>query len=251
MDIELESLKNKILDMDNVAENERHKRLEGRDTPTGGYSMIGSLRLNNCEELAIKCLEEDIPGDFVECGVWRGGVLMLWAALLEKYGDRSNNAPTRLVWGYDSFTGTPKTQDLVRFPLDAGDQQWRSHHLIVSETEVLAGFAALGLTTELVELVPGPFSETLVPWKHFDLFNPTEIAVLRLDCGTQEAYTLVLDAFYDRVSPGGFVIFDDYGCCSGGATKVVDELVERTGNTLVDIDWTGKYLRKMEGFGGS
>ncbi|NRB65427.1 MAG: hypothetical protein HRU40_20820 [Saprospiraceae bacterium] len=81
----------------------RHHRTEGRDWPARAYTMIGLKRLNNIEFCLRRVLEEKIPGDVIETGVWKGGAVILMRAVLSAYGDRD-----RKVWVADSFAGLPK-----------------------------------------------------------------------------------------------------------------------------------------------
>ena len=78
-------------------------RAQGRDWPLEAVTMVGTKRLENLENYCCTVLEERIPGDFVETGVWRGGCGILMRAVLATTGDE-----IRKVWLFDSFAGLPK-----------------------------------------------------------------------------------------------------------------------------------------------
>src|SRR5437762_7443771 len=75
---------------------------EGRDWPLIAHTMIGIKRLNNVQHCAEKIIANQIPGDFIETGVWRGGSVIFMRALLKAYNIRN-----RCVWVADSFAGVP------------------------------------------------------------------------------------------------------------------------------------------------
>lgn len=80
-------------------------RMYGLDWPLKAHTMIGMKRLNNIHE-CMKCiLENDVPGDCIETGVWRGGATILMRAILQAYGDDQ-----RKVWVVDSFAGLPPSR---------------------------------------------------------------------------------------------------------------------------------------------
>ena len=93
-------------------------RAQGRDWPLEPVTMGGTKRLENLENCCCTALEEGIPGDFVETGVWRGGCGILMRAILAATGDE-----TRKVWLFDSFAGLPKP-DVKNYPQDEPDRLW-------------------------------------------------------------------------------------------------------------------------------
>ena len=72
----------------------------GLDWPAEAETMIGMQRLTSLQHCVETVLADDIPGDLIECGVWRGGACILMRAVLAAYGDE-----TRSVWLADSFAG--------------------------------------------------------------------------------------------------------------------------------------------------
>ena len=180
------------------------------DSQTSGETMMGMQRLNALQSCIETVLLENVPGDFIETGVWRGGAVIFMRAMLKVYGETR-----RTVWVADSFNGVPKP-DGQRYPHDSGDQHWKSDYLAVSLDEVKANFARYGLLDDQVRFLPGWFRDTL-PSAPIQ-----ELAVLRLDGDIYESTTDALQHLYPKTVYGGYVIIDDYGAISG-CRAAVDE----------------------------
>ena len=78
-------------------------RVEGRDWPARAHTMIGLKRLANVRECVERVLADNVPGDLIETGVWRGGTTIFMRAILKVHG-----VTDRLVWVADSFAGLPR-----------------------------------------------------------------------------------------------------------------------------------------------
>ncbi|MBV9102528.1 MAG: TylF/MycF family methyltransferase [Candidatus Eremiobacteraeota bacterium] len=210
------------------------ERAEGRDWPADAETMIGTIRLDHLQTCCETVLAENVPGDLIETGVWRGGATILMRAVLAAYGDR-----TRIVWVADSFAGLPRP-DPARFPHDQGDMFWAfSAELAVSLDTVKANFARYGLLDEQVQFLAGWFKDTLPS-------APIErLALMRLDGDLYESTMDALTALYPKLSVGGYVIIDDYGALASCRAAVHDF---RTSHAITDpigqIDWTGAYWRR-------
>ena len=216
---------------------DQRKRDLGLDWPAEAETMIGMQRLTSLQHCVETVLAENIPGDLIECGVWRGGACILMRAVLAAYGDE-----TRRVWLADSFEGVPPP-DTANYKEDK--VPWYSlglHHaapvLAVSEADVRANFERYGLLDEQVRFLPGWFKDTL-PDAPID-----RIAVLRLDGDLYESTIQGLDALYPRLSPGGFCIIDDYNI--KGCRQAVTDYRAKHGISaeIVDIDGFGVLWRK-------
>ena len=170
-------------------------RLDGGRRHDGRASRA-STQIESC---VADVIADDVPGDFIETGVWRGGASIFMRALLDVHGDTE-----RLVWLADSFAGLPKP-DAERYPADRGDRLWQqSANLAIGLEQVRANFARHGLLDERVRFLQGWFRDTLPG-------APIErLAILRLDGDLYESTMVALDALYDRLSVGGYVIVDDY-----------------------------------------
>lgn len=210
------------------------RRAEGRDWPADAETMIGLKRLNNLQSCIEQVLRDEVPGDFIETGVWRGGACIFMRAALQAYGDA-----TRQVWVADSFEGLPKPDG--RYPQDKGDRHWKkSDFLGVSLDQVKANFSRYALLDDRVRFLKGWFKDTLPT-------APIEkLAILRLD-GDMYASTMdSLQNLYPKLSAGGYVIIDDYGEILS-CRKAVDEF--RASNQIetpvIPIDLGGVYWRKL------
>src|SRR5512147_849130 len=115
------------------------RRATGKDWPAHAFSMIGALRMLQLQRAAEFVIERDIPGDFIETGVWRGGACILMRAVLAAHGVRD-----RSVWVADSFQGLPPP-DPGRYPADEGQRLHEYPQLAVSLDAVRENFARFGL----------------------------------------------------------------------------------------------------------
>jgi hypothetical protein len=207
-------------------------RESGKDWPSRAHTMIGMKRLHSLREQVETTLHEGIPGDYIETGVWRGGACIMMRAVLAAHG-----VTDRLVYCADSFAGVPPP-DPTRYPADRRRNFYKYKQLAVSLEEVKANFAAYGLLDEQVRFVKGLFSETL------PTLAAERFALIRLDGDLYESTMDGLKALYHRLSPGGFVVVDDYGLRSS-RTAVHDFLDQRGEKAeFVRIDDYGVYWRK-------
>ncbi len=174
------------------------RRSLGRDWPTSAMTMIGSARMRNLRNLLEMALENGVEGDFIETGVWRGGACIYAKAIFDAHG-----AKTRQVFVADSFRGLPLPNE-VDYPQDAGDTHHSYSELAISRGAVESHFRRFGLLDQRVIFIEGWFSETLAK-------APIDkLCVLRLDGDMYESTIVALEALYDKITPGGFVIVDDY-----------------------------------------
>lgn len=206
-------------------------RERGWDRPQHSLSMIGLLRLRNFRDLVGRAIEEGVPGDIMEAGAWRGGASILARATLNAWGDQ-----TRRLFVADSFEGLPAPSG--RFDQDADSTLHLSHDLAVSLETVKANFAKLDLLDERVIFLKGWFKDTM------PTAPVSQLAVLRLDGDMYESTHDVLTHMFDKVSPGGWLIVDDYFLDSCRAA-VSDFLGSRgLAPKIEPIDEMGVYFRK-------
>jgi O-methyltransferase len=167
--------------------HEAFNRVEDAET------MLGIRQLDQMQRCIAEVLAGNVPGDLLEAGVWRGGMTIFMRAVLKAYGIKD-----RKVWVADSFAGLPE--------IDAGKETfaWRRGDMAVSLDTVQTNFARYGLLDAQVQFLKGFFSETLPK-------APVErLAVLRVDADLYSSTLDVLNTLYEKLSPGGFAIFDDY-----------------------------------------
>ena len=173
---------------------------ELRNVTELSHTMIGKKRLENIQYCIETVLADDIKGDFIETGIWRGGACIFMRGILMAYG-----VTDRIIWAADSFEGVP----VPTWPEDADFDISRNvlPILVVPIEEVKELFARYGLLDDQVKFLKGWFKDTL-PTAPIE-----QLAILRLDGDLYESTMDALIPLYDKVAPGGFVIVDDYGSC--------------------------------------
>jgi hypothetical protein len=172
-------------------------------------AWLANNRHRNCGDLArfyliylnvSKILEEGVPGDFVELGVYKGNSAAMLAALARKGG--------RHVYLFDTFEGFDP-RDLRGID--------HKHPVQFSDTSVAAVQDLVG--TEDVTYVKGFF-----PSSTAQIQMPVQVSVVHIDCDLYEPMKAALELFYPLLSPGGLMLLHDYS--SGlwpGATRAIDE----------------------------
>jgi O-methyltransferase len=207
-------------------------REEGRDWPPRAHTMVGRKRLDQLQAAIETVLREGVPGDLIETGVWRGGSVILMRGVLAAYRE-----PERRVWVADSFRGLPPPDG--KWQIDARSRLHQINFLAVSRAQVERNFQAYGLLDERVRFLEGWFEDTLPT-------APIErLAVLRLDGDLYRSTISVLETLYDRVSPGGFIIVDDYALPPCKAAITDFRAARGIAAPIETIDWSGVFWRKQ------
>ncbi len=174
-------------------------RVEGKDWTLNGLSMIGLRRLGDLQQCVASVVRDEIEGDLIEAGTWRGGASILIRATLDSLG-----AADRTLWLADSFEGFPPAGEHDA----AADQRLETQ---LGGTDFFAPglgtvqsyFARFGLSTG-VKFVPGFFEQTL---RHL---RDRRWSLVRVDADTYSATKAALEALYPGVACGGYVVLDDY-----------------------------------------
>jgi len=200
-------------------------------------TMCSLKRLDNIQFCLENCLRENIPGDFIECGIWRGGVIILMKGILDAYGVRN-----RKVWVADSFQGLPlPPRNSIDEKMYNFEKVIEANRFAVPLETVKSNIARYDLLDDQVKFLPGWFHETL-PNVQID-----RLAVLRLDGDYYESTMDTLVHLYPKLSVGGYVIVDDWGLdqiC--GEKQAVIEYRKNHGITdeIIDIDYHSAYWQK-------
>ena len=213
---------------------DRALREVGRDWPTEALTMVGLKRLNNLQDCVVSAIQDRVPGDLMETGVWRGGCAILMRAVLAVYGE-----PQRSVWLADSFRGLP-VPDAAAYPADLLDRHSTlAPYLGVALDTVRDNLRRFGFLDSQVRFLEGWFRDTLPT-------APVEkIAVLRLDGDMYESTYVAISSLYPKVSVGGFVIVDDYGALPNCRLAIEDYRAQQgITEQIHEVDWTGVYWRK-------
>jgi len=208
-------------------------RMEGRDWPVLAHTMIGVKRMDNLQFCVEDVIRKGVPGDLIETGVWRGGATIFMRGILKAYG-----ITDRRVWVADSFEGLPKP-DVAKYAADEGDIHHTLDFLAVTMDDVKANFARYGLLDDQVCFLKGWFKDTLpsAPIKR--------LAVVRLDGDMYESTMDSLSNLYPRLSPGGYLIVDDYGAVPA-CRKAVEDYRQKYGikEAIQDIDRLGVFWQR-------
>lgn len=190
-------------------------------------------------------IDQNIEGDFVECGVWRGGNALIAAALFRLYG------VNKKVYCFDTFGGmTPPTEkdrhasnnksaleDFLKNQTDTHNE-W----CYASLEDVKNNFKQFGLLNENVVFVKGDVCKTLDIEENI----PKTISVLRLDTDWYESTKKELEVLYPRISIGGPLLIDDYGHWAG-SKEATDEYFKKYNNRpfFQYTDYTGRVAIKI------
>lgn len=187
-------------------------RVNGTDWPSQAPTMVGLARLDHLQWCVEQVLADDVPGDLAECGVWRGGSCIFMRALLRLHG-----ITDRTIWVIDSFAGLPEADRVAEeFGVKAVQDL-----LAVSLGQVRHNFRLYGLLDDQVLFLEGRFADTLPG-------SPVgPLAVLRCDGDLYSSTTDTLESLYPKLSPGGFVIIDDWQLT--GAHRAVLDYREKHG----------------------
>lgn len=208
-------------------------RDRGLDWPSRAHTMIGIQRMGNIRKLTEYVITHNVPGDLIEAGVWRGGACIYMRAILKAYG-----VTDRIVWCADSFEGLPEP-DAQQFPQDARDIHHTFEPLKVPLEEVKDNFTKYALLDGQVKFLKGWFKNTLpdAPMKR--------LSIARLDGDMYQSTSEGLMYLYDKISPGGYVIVDDYGAVPG-CRAAVNDFRRKHGITtsIHNIDGIGVYWQK-------
>lgn len=193
-------------------------------------TMTGAPKLEALIEAVRYVVRQEIPGHVVECGVWRGGSMQAVALTLLEQGDAS-----RELHLFDTFEGMPPpTDEDTRTRLGrtrsaeemlAGSEKDSKLWAVADLDDVRKGMEETGYPTELIHYHVGLVEDTTPDEA------PDSIALLRLDTDWYASTKHELEHLYERLSPGGVLILDDFGDWDG-ARKATHEWLAATGEPI-------------------
>ncbi len=207
------------------------------------FTMTSIERLFDLYKTTEYVVRARIPGDIVECGVWRGGSMMLVAATLLALGDTS-----RTIYLFDTFEGHPlpdpeKDIDIFGNPVVDGAANRTSDQGsdwgYVSIDEVRANMASTGYPADKVVFVKGMVEKTAAP------NAPAQLSIVRLDTDWFASAQVALRTFWPRLSRRGVLILDDYGHYPG-QRRAVEEYFSNLPVLLHRVDYSGRTVVKTE-----
>jgi len=204
------------------------------------YTMTSVERMFAMHQ-AVRYLEEArIEGTIVECGVWRGGSIMVAIATLNLLKSRD-----REIFLFDTFEGLPKPDPILDVDIwdNKGHDGWilearspeSSNWAYASLNDVRSNVLGLGYPEKLIHFVKGMVERT-IPGQ-----SPDKIALLRLDTDWHSSTKHVLENLFAALVPGGVLIMDDYGHFMGARKAADDYFNERGIRMLLNrTDYSGR-----------
>jgi hypothetical protein len=170
-----------------------------------------------------------IEGDIVECGVSLGHGALMFTLFSDYIG------VPRTYFGFDSFEGFPDPVEKDETTPITGRGFWANPPDTVLKV-LQDGRVGDAVIRDRIRLVKGCFDQTLPKYEG-------RIALLHLDCDLYEFYKLSLETLYDKVQPGGVIMFDEYGDSRWpGASKAIDEFFsDKPGTVQPHPKCTWKY----------
>jgi hypothetical protein len=207
------------------------------------YTMTSVERMYSLYQSVNYIFKNNIQGDFVECGVWKGGSAMLMAIMLKQYG-----ITNRKLYLYDTFEGMsePTESDKTLSGKSAADllreenkDDASSVWCYSSLEEVKANLFSTGFTPENINFIKGKVEDTL------ENNLPGNLSLLRLDTDWYESTKMELEFLFPLLVEKGILIIDDFGHWEGAKKAVVEYFEKNKLNPfLFRIDFTGKLMIK-------
>ena len=208
------------------------------------YTMTSPERVAALVEAVRYVVANRIPGDFVECGVWRGGSSMAAALALKELGDVS-----RELWLYDTYEGmSAPTGEDVDVAGQSADAKFSQRQLTEDSSEwcrspiddVRQNLESTGYPADKVHFVKGKVQDTIP-----GTMTAGPVAILRLDTDWYESTRHEMQHLYPALVKGGVLILDDYGYWQG-ARKAVDEYftTHNIRPLMGRVDFAGRAILK-------
>ena len=207
------------------------------------YTMTSKERMYTLSKAVEYIVNAKIPGDFVECGVWRGGSAMVIAYVL-----LSMKETDRKIWLYDTYEGMPKPTEEDKTILDGESaiNEWkkqkkgeRNNWCFASLPEVRENMLSTGYPAKNLIFIKGKVEKTIPKT------IPSKIALLRLDTDWYKSTKHELIHLYPIIIKNGVLMVDDYGHWSG-SKKAVDEYFKERTILFNRVDRTGVIGIKTE-----
>ena len=201
------------------------------------FSMLSNDRIlsnMSCVEYVIK---NNIDGDIVEIGVWKGGSILSMILTLEKLSSFNKN-----IHLYDTFEGMTEPSEI-----DVNFENKPANDFLKLRSDLK------NCKSELDEVINNisnnsSYPKDLIKYHVGDIvktdFIPEKISILRLDTDWYESTKFELDNFYDKVNSGGIIIVDDYGFWKGSKKAVDEFLIDKPEIKIIPIDNEGIMFYK-------
>lgn len=203
------------------------------------YTLLSTERLKSLYRLIKHICLNDLPGNIVECGSYKGGAIAFMAKIVQKYSKRP-----RYLYAFDTFTGMPEPTEIDQHNnIPANDTGFGVGTLKAPIKENLEKICQIMQVQEIVIAIPGLFAETLPKHK----LEIGGIALLHADGDWYESTMDIFNNLYDQVINNGFIQVDDYGHWAGCKKALHDFAQNRsTAFALHQIDYTGVWFQKND-----
>lgn len=224
------------------------------------HTMLSTLRLLTLYMQVKNCEKNCIKGDFVECGVWKGGAVGLMALTNQKFGRQRRHlhlfdvfddicAPDSVKDGQQAiedvfhYTGIKNMETLRNIPKNKplkGFYDQLGGKGTLAENKTLF-FSQLKYDKTYVHFYKGWFKNTMpAASKHIQT-----IAILRIDADWYDSVYICLHYLYPKVVKGGYIIIDDYGYYEGCTKAVKDYFAKHhIRKRIINIDSGCAYVMK-------
>lgn len=210
------------------------------------YSMTGEKRMSYLTKAINYIFQNKINGDFVECGVWQGGNLILMQRLLDYYNENRN------IYGYDTFEGmtAPNENDIDINNKDAANLMHNENKIENADTQNIWCYSSLETVRKNfkkyskknnLKLIKGDVNLSLKDTRNL----PEKISLLRLDTDFYDSTKIELETLFPLVVKNGVIIIDDYGHWKG-QKKAVDEYMSKNKISpfLFEVDYSCRIFVK-------
>jgi hypothetical protein len=203
------------------------------------YSMTSKLRMYVLSQAIKYVKNENIKGDFVECGIWKGGNIILFNKFNLLFDLKKK------IYGFDTFEGMSEPDELDKHNNITAKELAKKYGIkkmsdwcYSSYNEVVKNISENTIIDNIF-LIKGNVEQTLLEEKNL----PEKISILRLDTDWYASTKIELEMLYKRLVKGGILIIDDYGHWQG-ARKAVDEYFKNKNIWLHYVDYTCRYIIK-------
>jgi hypothetical protein len=198
------------------------------------YTMVSTERLTQLLNAVEHIVNNNIDGDFIEIGVWKGGCIMAICLKLIQL-----NKTNKKIFLYDTFQGMSEAEDIDVDLCGETAKNWlKTNDCIASIDEVKINVENTGYPKDLIFYKIGNILETNI------LEIPKNISLLRLDTDWYNTTKFELENFEPNVCKKGIIIIDDYGHWKG-SKKATDEYIDKKQINLNIIDYTGVWWEKI------
>lgn len=199
------------------------------------YSMTGKKRMYILWQAVFNAKIKNLNGEFVECGVWRGGNVLLFKLLNDYYNLNKS------IFAYDTYDGMTQPENIdINFEgnsaknlmkINSKNDKLDNIHCFTTIEEVKKNISK-HTSLKNINFIKGPVESTLLEEKNL----PKNIAVLRLDTDFYSSTKIELNILYPRLVSGGVIIIDDYGYWAGSRRAVDEYFSEKDWLHIVDDD---------------